>query len=81
MNHQIIAAIALGNAIRALDGYDYEKAVAIAIVTLTQLDPGLSERDASGYVLAALSEIANITFRLCDIQAEAKNMGIHIPVQ
>lgn len=80
MNHQIIAAISLGNAMRACQGEPPEVSVGVATVSLMQMDPALSQEQAAHYVLTALAEIAKIPFALKDIQAEAKNMGLTIPV-
>lgn len=80
MNHQIIAAITLGNSMRAFQDSPPEVAAGVAVISLMQMDKSLSQEEASHYVLTALAEIANIPFSLKDIKEEALKMGVDFPV-
>lgn len=80
MNHQIIAAIALGNAMRLLQGSPPEQCAELATISLMQMDRGLSQEDAARYVLNALAEISNIPFSAADVRVEALKLGVDIPI-
>jgi len=80
MNHPIIAALCLGNALHAFHGQPPEVAVTAAVIALRQIDSDLSQGDAENFVLAAVAEITNIPFSTIQIQEAAAKMGVTIPV-
>ena len=80
MNHQIIAAITLGNAMRAFQDSPPEVCVGVAVVSLMQMDKSISQEQAAHFVLTAMAEIANIPFSAKDIQEEALRIGVDLPI-
>lgn len=80
MNHQIIAALILGNAMRKFSDQPPEVIVGNAVVALMQMDANLSKDDAVKFVVTAMDEVSKIPYPLSQLQAEAAKMGFAFSV-
>lgn len=80
INHQILAGLCLGHAMRALGSNSADECGAAAVFELMQLCPAVTKDQATHYVLMVLVEISKIPFTAGQINVELEKSGLQIPV-